>query len=241
MHPDTARHCNFNIICGDATGTYRFKTGFYGLTDMPAEFQKAMDYTLVGLSNTYCFLDDIIVVSKGTKESHLKNVYECLQKLDADNLRINLSKCHFAKHQINCLGFTLLQNGVKPIESKTAAISEIKVPKTLKQLRSFLGSVHYLGKFIPNLAKICHPLRPLLKKSEKFIWTDIHQKHFEDIKTVIANATENTHFNPTLETRIKCDASPQGLGAALEQLDRTGGKRGFLLLAFLKILMNVTV
>ena len=53
--PDTARHCNFNIICGYATGTYRFKTGFYGLTYMPAEFQKAMDYTLVGLSNTYCF------------------------------------------------------------------------------------------------------------------------------------------------------------------------------------------
>ena len=134
LHPDTARHCNFNIICGDATGTYRFKTGFYGLTDMPAEFQKAMDYTLVGLSNTYCFLDDIIVVSKGSKESHLKYVYDCLRKLEADNLRINLSKCHFAKHQINWLGFTFSQSGVKPIESKTAAIAEIKAPKTLKQL-----------------------------------------------------------------------------------------------------------
>ena len=76
LHPDTARHCNFNTICGDATGTYRFKTGFYGLTDMPAEFQKAMDYTLVGLSDAYCFLDDIIVVSKGTEESHLKYVYK---------------------------------------------------------------------------------------------------------------------------------------------------------------------
>ena len=167
LHPDTARHCNFNIICGDAKGTYRFKTGFYGLTDMPAEFQKAMDYTLVGLSNTYCSLDNIIVVSKGNKESHLKYVYDCLRKLEADNLRINLSKCHFAKHQINWLGFTFSQSGVKPIESKTAAIAEIKAPKTLKQLRSFLGSVHHLSKFIPNLAKICHPLRPLLKKNEK--------------------------------------------------------------------------
>ena len=135
LHPDTARHCNFNIICGDATGTYRFKTGFYGLTDMPAEFQKAMDNTKIGLSNTYCFLDDIIVFSKGTKESHLKYVYKCLQKLDADNLRINLSKCHFAKHQIYCFGFTFSHNSVKPIESETAAIGEIKAPKTLKQLR----------------------------------------------------------------------------------------------------------
>ena len=74
LHPDTSRHCNFNIICGESTGTYRFKTGFYGLTDMPAEFQKAMDYTLVSLMNTYCFLDNIIVVSKGSKKSHIKYV-----------------------------------------------------------------------------------------------------------------------------------------------------------------------
>ena len=58
LHRDTAKHCNFNFICGQATGTYRFKTGFYGLTDMPAEFQKTMDYTLIGLQNTYCFSDD---------------------------------------------------------------------------------------------------------------------------------------------------------------------------------------
>ena len=101
LHPDTSRHCNFNIICGELTGTYHFKTGFYGLTDMPAEFRKALDYTLVGLTNTYCFLDDIMVVNKGSKESHIKYAYKCLQELDADNLRINLSKCHFAKHQIN--------------------------------------------------------------------------------------------------------------------------------------------
>ena len=224
LHPDTARHCNFNIICGDATGTYRFKTGFYGLTDMPAEFQKAMDYTLVGLSNTNCILDDIILVSKGSKESHLKYVYDCLRKLEADNPRINLSKCKFAKHQRNWLGFTFSQSGVKLIESKTAAIAEIKAPKTLKQLRSFLGSVHHLSKFIPNLAKICHPLRPLLTKNEKVNWNENHQTHFEHIKTVIANATGNTHFNPALETRIKCDASRQGLGAALEQLDCEGWK-----------------
>ena len=59
LHPETAKHCNFNIVSGETTGIYHFKTGFYGLTDMPAEFQKAMDYTLIGLKNTFCFLDDI--------------------------------------------------------------------------------------------------------------------------------------------------------------------------------------
>ena len=54
LHPITAGHCTYNIISGDMTGTYRFKTGFYGFSDMPAEFQKAMDITLVGLRNTHC-------------------------------------------------------------------------------------------------------------------------------------------------------------------------------------------
>ena len=65
------QNTNFNIICGESTGTYKFKTGFYGLTDLPAEFQKAKDYTLIGLQITYCFLDDIIIVSTGTETDHL--------------------------------------------------------------------------------------------------------------------------------------------------------------------------
>ena len=44
----TCSRCNFNNLRGEALGTYRFKTGFYGLTDMPTKFQKAMDCTLQG-------------------------------------------------------------------------------------------------------------------------------------------------------------------------------------------------
>ena len=203
LDPETAQQCNFNIISGERTGTYRFITGFYGLTDMPAAFQKLMDYTLVGLQNTYCFLDDIIVVSRGSKEDHLRLVYKCLKKLDEDNLRINLPKCHFAKTEIEWLGHKFSQSGIAPLELKTAAIASLSAPKNLKQLRSFLDSVHYLGKFIPNLSQLCHPLRPLLKKNTKFIWNTEHDTHFQAIKNKVANATENTHYNPHLETRIK--------------------------------------
>ena len=217
LHHDTAKHCNFNIICGESTGTYRFKTGFYGLTDMPAEFQEAMDYTLIGLQNTYCFLDDIIIVSTGTEAAHLAYVFKCLKKLDDDNLRINLQKCYFAKTENEWLGYKFIQTGISPLESKTAAILTMPPPTTLKRLRSFLGSVHYIGKFIPHLAQLCHPLRPLLKKSVKFIWTEEHTKHFNLIKEKIANSTENSHYNPKLDVRVKCDASRSRLGAALEQ------------------------
>ena len=61
------------------TGTYRFKTGFCGLTDMPAEFQKAIDYTLIGLKNTFCFSDDILIVSKGSEEDRFQVLIDCLK------------------------------------------------------------------------------------------------------------------------------------------------------------------
>ena len=225
LDANTANHCNFNIISGDMTGTYRFQTGFYGLTDMPAEFQKAMDYTLIGLQNTYCSLNDILIVGKGSLNEHKNYVIKCLQRLDEENLRINLPKCHFGKLEIDWLGYHISQSGISPLESKTAAILALEAPKTLNKLRSFLGSVHYIGKFIPNLAQISHPLRPLLKKSSKFLWTAEHENCFTEIKNRIANATANSHYNPQLETRVKCDASRSGLGAALEQLIVDGWKQ----------------
>ena len=71
------------------TGTYRFQTGFYGLTDMPAEFQRAMDYTLISLKNTCYFLDDLLKVRKETLEEHKKYVMNFLKRLDEENLRKN--------------------------------------------------------------------------------------------------------------------------------------------------------
>ena len=212
LDANTVNHCNFNIISGDMTGAYRFQTGFYVLTDMPAEFQKAIDYTLIGLKNTYCFLGDILIVSKSSLGEHKHYVRKCLQQLDNENLRIQLPKCHFGKF-------------ISPLESKTAAILILEAPYPLeKLLRSFLGSVHYIGKFIPNLAQISYPLHPLLKKSSKFILTAEHENCFNEIKTRITNATTNSHYNPQLETHMKCDASRSGLGAALEQLTVDGWK-----------------
>ena len=89
LHNATARHCNFNIVSGDMTGTYRFKTEFYGLTDMTAEFQKATDCTLAGLTNTFCFLDDILIASRGRIEHPLDLEQKCSIKIDQENLRIN--------------------------------------------------------------------------------------------------------------------------------------------------------
>ena len=105
-----------------------------------------------------------------------------------------------AKKEISWLGYYITQSGTSTLESKTSAILSLQAPNTLKKLRSFLGSVHYISKFIPNLVQLYYPLRPLLRKSTKYIWTDEHTLHFNAIKTRIAGHTENTHYNPQLET-----------------------------------------
>ena len=63
---------------------------------MPAEFQKAIDKTLYNLTNTFSFLDDIIIVTGGGLENH-KKLFKCLDRLNEENRAINLNKCHFAK------------------------------------------------------------------------------------------------------------------------------------------------
>ena len=78
---DTAKQCNFNIVGGKATGTHRFLTGFFCLADLPAEFQKAMDRTINHAKNTFCFLDDILIVSKRSETEHGKLVETVLKKL----------------------------------------------------------------------------------------------------------------------------------------------------------------
>ena len=76
---------------GQATRTYRFNTGFYGLTDMPAEFQKAIDITLANLTNTFSFLDDIKIVTRGGGiQNHKEKLFKFLDKLEEEKLEINL-------------------------------------------------------------------------------------------------------------------------------------------------------
>ena len=136
---NTANHCNFNIISGKMTGTYRTQTGFYGLTDIPAEFQKARNYTFIGLKNTYCFLDDMLIVGGRSEENHKHYVLNCLKWLDDTNLRINFPKCHSSKLEYDCLEYHISQSGISPIDSKASAILNLKAPKEIKKLRSFLG------------------------------------------------------------------------------------------------------
>ena len=182
---------------------------------MPATFQKPIDKTLEGISSKFAFLDDILVITKGSISQHEKELNRILKNLDNEGLAVNLQKCEFAKQNIEWLGFTITPSGITPLITKTEAITKLDNPKTLKHLRSFLGSVHHLTKFMPNLAELSEPLRPLLKKNpegknNKLDWKEENSSAFNNIKEKIHQIIENKHFDTTKQTRVKCDASATG-------------------------------
>ena len=185
---------------------------------MPAEFQKAIDLTLNNEKDTFAFLDEILIISHGTKESHMDKLERALDKLDQENMAISVNKCKFGCKEVEWLGFVINEYGTIPMHKKTDAITKLHHPTTFKQLKSFMGSVHHLNKFIPNLAQLCAPLRPLLSSASKFhyVWEQKHDKAFKTILTAVQNITENRHFVSNRETRIVCDES-DAIGAALEQ------------------------
>ena len=81
----TSRQCVFALTGGKLSGYYRFKKGFYGLADVPTMFQRKIDRTL-----EYCtpaWLDDIIVVTRGSRQDHEKKLFDVLNKLEKAGYR----------------------------------------------------------------------------------------------------------------------------------------------------------
>ena len=122
---------------------------------MPAELRKAMDRTLNHAKNT-----------KGEKHEHEKLI-DALKKLDNENLALKLEKCKFFQTEVNWLGHKFTPESITPKVTKTEAILRLQHPKSLKQLRSFMGSINHLSKFIPNAASLIDQFRPLLREENE--------------------------------------------------------------------------
>ena len=219
LSPETSVQCNFSLVGGQSTGTYRFQTGFYGLTTMPAEFQRVMDTILSEFPQAHAFIDDILVVTKGTEMEHISAVERILRKLDRENMSLKLTKYQFARKECEWLGHKITCTGITPLIRKTEPIESLKAPKTVSQLKSFMGSIY---KYLPALAESSASLRPLLSTKNEYIWNSECQMSFENLKKQVANIVELRHFDIHRDTRIVCDASHNGLGAVFEQLTSDG-------------------
>ena len=185
LDKSTREQCNFSLIGGNATGTYQFQTGFYGLTDMSAKFQKSIDLTLTNCSNTYACLDDLLSVTKVSIDIHKQKLQMILERLDSESLAISLDKCNFACKKDEWLGYTINSEGTTSLIRKTEAIEKLSPPKTLKQLKSFMCSIHHFTRYNQNLAQTAAALRTLLKitlKNKPINWKPEHNTSFENMK-----------------------------------------------------------
>ena len=176
-----------------------------------------MEEILVNIANVYVFLDDILIVTKGTKEEHDEKVREVFKELDSRKLHLKEDKCKIAKNEIEWLGFDISEKGVKPHNEKIQGISGKMKSKNLKDLRSYLGAVNQLIKFIHGLAQLTEPFRDLLKTDGNWEWKEKHDIVFDQVQKRLQNIINLSYFNRENSLRIICDASHQGLGALLLQ------------------------
>ena len=132
------------------------------LADIPTIFQEKINQTLENKHPAW--LDDILIVTKGRKEQHKRELTELLTKLENAGYRLSENKSEFFKSEIEWVGDKIDQNGIRPLQDKLKAIQELKEPKNEEELKSFLGAIQYLSKYTETLSAQTDLLRQLLKR-----------------------------------------------------------------------------
>ena len=107
-----------------------FLEGFYGLADIPTIFQERIDTTLEHKHPAW--LDDTIIVIKGSIDEHETEVRETMKKLEQAGFRLNPKKCEFFKKELEWVGHKIDQQGMRPLQDKLEAITKINIPKNEK-------------------------------------------------------------------------------------------------------------
>src|SRR3954470_9045342 len=162
------------------------------------------------------YLDDILVYSKN-EEEHAEHLRLILEKLREHKLYAKYSKCEFWLLEVTYLGHVISKDGIAVTPERIQSILDRTPPKTVKQVRSFLGLASYCRRFIENFSKIVGPLTNLLHKGVKFEWTDKCQESFHALKDKLASPPVLAPPDTQKDFMIYCDASRQGLGCVLMQ------------------------
>ncbi|GBG73230.1 hypothetical protein CBR_g12947 [Chara braunii] len=204
-------------------GHYEFVVMPFGLTNAPTTFQRCMNDLFRPWLDSFVvvYLDDILVFSKTLQEheGHLRHV---LEKIREANFKINAKKCEWSKTQVSYLGHVLDGDDIKPEDSKIAAIRDWPTPRTLTELRSFLGLANYYRKFVCNFYTIVAPLRRLLKKEAIWKWDKDCTSTMKKLKQALIEYPVLKVADPSLPFVVTTDASQYGIGVVLQQDDGNG-------------------
>uniref|UniRef100_A0A5S6Q499 Reverse transcriptase domain-containing protein n=1 Tax=Trichuris muris TaxID=70415 RepID=A0A5S6Q499_TRIMR len=185
----------------------------FGISSAPGYFQKIMEQLPSDLRGVAVYLDDILV-SGNNAEEHVQNLQALFQRLSEKGLRCKLEKCSFAQPSVEYLGHVLSHHAVSK-GSKVDAVMKMPPPSNVSRLRSFLGSVQFYSKFIPNLSVLAEPLTRLTRKDVPWAWTAKEQASFQALKDSLCTDAVLAHFDPSQQIGVSCDASDVGIGAVL--------------------------
>ena len=196
-------------------GLYRYKHLPFGVASAPSTLQRTIESILQGIPHVTVYIDDILITGT-TQEEHLHNLEEVLSRLEKDNIRLKLSKCAFFLPSIHYLGHRILAQGLQPLTDKVEAIRDAPAPRNVSQLKSFLSSLNYYSKFLPNLSSTHLP--PSTDYSTRVLrwnWGTEQQAAFKHTKHTLSSDSLLVHYDLSKELILACDASPNGVGAVL--------------------------
>ncbi|SGY12237.1 BQ5605_C011g06436 [Microbotryum silenes-dioicae] len=205
-------------------GLYEWTVMPMGLCNAPATHQQRVNEALQGLLGTICFvyLNDITIFAD-TLEEHKACVCQVMEALRCAELYCSPTKTNLATVECSFLGHIINRAGVHADPKKIQRIEDWALPKTVKELRGFLGLVQYLRKFIPGLAEHTAALTPLTRQglsSIATLWTPNEVRHFKAIKAIVTSLDclwPPDHSANAAPFWVMTDASNHGTGGVLLQ------------------------
>jgi hypothetical protein len=193
----------------------------FGLKNAPNIFQRVMDQVLEGANFLKCYIDDVLMHSKGLLQ-HLAHLEELFKRLHKVNMKIHPKKCEFVVTSVVYLRHKILPNGIMGHWAKVIAILEMPNPTDVHTLRSFIRLCNYYRIFVQNFSTIAHLLYALLKKDVAWTWSDEVQEAFNTLKEEFSEfpIQRRPDFNKVFI--LHTNWSALGIGAILGQLNEEG-------------------
>lgn len=200
-------------------GLFQFVRMPFGMSVGPSTFCRLIGEVLRGLQWIECvaYMDDITVPSKTVTEN-LTRLEHVFQRLRAAKLKLKPSKCVFLQTSVPFLGHVVTAEGVRTDPEKVKAVQEWPVPRTVKQVRSFVGLGAYYKRFVEGFSEICKPLFKLCEKNRKFEWTNLCQCAFETLKDKLTSAPVLAYPITGQSYILDTDASQTCVGGVLSQI-----------------------
>ena len=197
-------------------GRYKYKRLPMGISSAPEVYMREMHQILEGMPGVACLMDDVAVVGK-TKEEHDLRLKQVMTKLQNEGVTLNADKCLFGCSSMKYLGHIVDSEGIRADPEKIKAVTELRRPENVSGVRQFLGMVNQLTKFVPNIAEKTKPIRELLHKDNKFVWGEIQEEAFKNLKTILTSTQVLAHYDNNKRTVLAVDACNSGLGGCLYQ------------------------